>query len=87
MGLSNLFLWQKGRKVKLLAIDTATDACSAALIFESEILVRYELAPRRHTQLILEMCEQLLVEAGVSLQQLDALAFGSRLAHSAAVAT
>jgi tRNA threonylcarbamoyladenosine biosynthesis protein TsaB len=62
--------------VKLLAIDTATDACSAALTIDGETFARYELAPRLHTQLILGMCEQLLVEADVSLRQLDALAFG-----------
>ena len=62
--------------MRLLAIDTATKACSAALSIGDEILVHHEIAPLRHTQLILSMCEQLLVQAGVTLSQLDALTFG-----------
>ncbi|MCK5639887.1 MAG: tRNA (adenosine(37)-N6)-threonylcarbamoyltransferase complex dimerization subunit type 1 TsaB [Gammaproteobacteria bacterium] len=62
--------------MKLLAIETSTEACSAALWIEGEISERYQLAPREHTRLILPMAEALLDEAGVSLNQLDALAFG-----------
>ena len=60
--------------MKLLAIDTVTEACSAALWLDGEVLERFELAPRRHTTLILPMVEQLLAEADISLSQLDALA-------------
>jgi tRNA threonylcarbamoyladenosine biosynthesis protein TsaB len=62
--------------MKLLAIETATEACSAALLIEGSILNRFELAPRRHAELILLMCESLLAEAGLALAQLDAIAFG-----------
>jgi tRNA threonylcarbamoyladenosine biosynthesis protein TsaB len=62
--------------MKLLAIDTATDACSAALYIEGETLSHFELAPRRHAELILSMMDRLLVEAGLQLSELDALAFG-----------
>jgi len=62
--------------VKLLAIDTATEACSAALSINGETLGRYEVAPRRHAQLILPMVESLLAEAGVVLHDIEALAFG-----------
>jgi tRNA threonylcarbamoyladenosine biosynthesis protein TsaB len=62
--------------MKLLAIDTATEACSAALAIEGDILACFEIAPRRHTQLILPMCERLLAQAGITLSQLDTLAFG-----------
>lgn len=60
--------------MKLLAIDTVTEACSAALWLDGEVLERFELAPRRHTTLVLPMVQQLLAEAGLSLSQLDALA-------------
>jgi tRNA threonylcarbamoyladenosine biosynthesis protein TsaB len=62
--------------MKLLALDTATEACSAALYLDGAILERYELAPQRHNLLILPMLESLLAEAGLSLGQMDALAFG-----------
>lgn len=62
--------------MKLLALDTATEACSAALYVDEEIIARYEIAPRRHTQLVLPMCDMLLAQAGITLAQLDLLAFG-----------
>lgn len=61
---------------RILAIDTATEACSAALWQEGELLTRYCVAPRGHTDLILPMVAELLAEAQLSLSQLDALAFG-----------
>ncbi len=62
--------------MRLLAIETATEACSAALYINGEISEHYEVAPRQHAQLILPMMEQLLAEAELKLSQLDALAFG-----------
>ncbi|GAA3530204.1 tRNA (adenosine(37)-N6)-threonylcarbamoyltransferase complex dimerization subunit type 1 TsaB [Zobellella aerophila] len=61
---------------RLLAIDTATEACSAALWVDGELSCRYQVAPRGHTDLILPMVDELLAEAGVQLSQLDGLAFG-----------
>ena len=62
--------------MKLLAIETATEACSAALLVADEVIERYQLAPRQHNELILPMCESLLAEAEINLTQLDAIAFG-----------
>lgn len=61
--------------LKLLAIDTSTEACSAALMVHDQILERYQCVPRAHTQLILPMMQGLLDEAGLKLRDLDALAF------------
>lgn len=66
----------KGRELKLLAIDTATEACSAALLVDNGIIHRYQIAPRQHAALILSMVDELLAEAGVHLNAMDALAFG-----------
>lgn len=62
--------------VKLLALDTSTESCSAALLVGDRITDRYEVAPRRHGELILPMVDDLLREAGITLRDLDALAFG-----------
>lgn len=62
---------------RILAIDTATEACSAALMLGNELLLeRCAVAPREHTQRILPMVDSLLAEAGITLDSLDALAFG-----------
>ena len=61
---------------RILAIDTSTHACSAALLINGAISERYEVKPQQHTKLILPMLEALLVDTGIKLQQLDAIAFG-----------
>lgn len=62
--------------MKILAIETATEACSAALLCDDDVVERYEVAPRKHNELILPMCESVLAECSISLKQLDAIAFG-----------
>lgn len=60
----------------LIAIETSTESCSAALLHDGAIIERSELAPRRHAELILPMIESLLLEAGVLRRQLEAIAVG-----------
>lgn len=62
--------------MKLLAVDTSTEACSAALLIDGEISQRYQLAPREHSYLILSMIDDLLNEAKITSKDLDAMAFG-----------
>ena len=62
--------------MKLLAIETCTEACSAAVYVDGEIMERYQIAARQHNELILPMAEQVLAEAQISLSQLDGVAFG-----------
>jgi tRNA threonylcarbamoyladenosine biosynthesis protein TsaB len=61
--------------MRLLAIDTTEDACSAALLWDDAVEELFEIAPRRHSELILPMMDALLHEAGCTLADLDALAF------------
>ncbi|WP_282065894.1 tRNA (adenosine(37)-N6)-threonylcarbamoyltransferase complex dimerization subunit type 1 TsaB [Vibrio rotiferianus] len=61
---------------KILAIDTATENCSVALLVGDKVISRSEVAPRDHTKKVLPMVDELLKEAGLTLQELDALAFG-----------
>lgn len=60
----------------LLALDTATEACSVALLHDGKITSHYEVAPRLHAQKLLPMIQALLAEAGVALRDVDAIAFG-----------
>ncbi len=62
--------------MKLLAIETATEACSAALYIDGEITEEYQFAPRDHTRLLLGMVDKLLAEAEISPASLDVMAFG-----------
>ncbi len=61
--------------MKLLALDSATEACSAALYIDGDVHERFEIAPRQHTRLLLPMAHELLAEAGIGLNDLDLLAF------------
>ena len=60
---------------RLLAIETSSAVCSAALSVDGLIEERHALAPRQHAALILPMIESLLIEAGLRLDELDAIAF------------
>ncbi|HZX81866.1 MAG TPA: tRNA (adenosine(37)-N6)-threonylcarbamoyltransferase complex dimerization subunit type 1 TsaB [Lysobacter sp.] len=62
--------------MKLLAFETATEACSVALSVDGEIVERFELAPRRHAELALPWADALLADAGLARVQLDAIAVG-----------
>lgn len=61
---------------RLLAVDTATEACSVALGNSGRIVESHIYGPREHMQQLLPMIDDLLDEAGVSLRDLDAIAFG-----------
>ncbi|MFH8134723.1 tRNA (adenosine(37)-N6)-threonylcarbamoyltransferase complex dimerization subunit type 1 TsaB [Pantoea osteomyelitidis] len=61
---------------RILALDTATEACSVALISDGHIDARFEIAPRDHTQRILPLINELLQARQLKLLSLDALAFG-----------
>lgn len=61
--------------MKLLAIDTSMDYCSAALLLDGEVYLREQLAPRQHAQILLGMIESLLLESTLKLKDLDVIAF------------
>ena len=61
---------------KIIAFDTATAACSAALWLDGDVAQRFELAPRRHGELLLPMMDALFKAASIQLSDCDAIAIG-----------
>jgi tRNA threonylcarbamoyladenosine biosynthesis protein TsaB len=61
--------------MKLLAFDTATEACTAAVWLDGNVRERFELGTR-HAERLLPMVDELLAESGLTLAGLDAVAFG-----------
>lgn len=62
--------------MRILAIDTATEACSVALWNNGTTFAHFEECPREHTQRILPLVKTILTEGNTALTDLDALAYG-----------
>jgi len=62
--------------MRVLALDTSTEYCSVALWHDGAVLERSELAGQKHSELLIDMLDALLNEAGVKLAQVDGIAFG-----------
>lgn len=60
----------------LLAIDTSTEFCSAALLRDALLSARGETLGRGHAERILPMVDELLADAGLAPAQLQGVAFG-----------
>jgi len=62
--------------MNILALETSTNACSVALQNKDEVTYLHKIAPMQHTKLILPMIHELLNSASLTLDQLDAIAYG-----------
>jgi tRNA threonylcarbamoyladenosine biosynthesis protein TsaB len=62
--------------MKILAIDTATERCSVALLIDGHCVERSIDTARGHAEIVLPMIDEVLREGAVRLGELDALAFG-----------
>lgn len=62
--------------MRILALDTATEACSAAVLTSDLRVSRYLELHRGHSDQILGMIDAVLAEADLRLADLDAVAFG-----------
>lgn len=60
--------------MKILALDTSSEHCSAALWLDGRVSQRLEHAGQRHSQLLLPMVTELLAEAGLAATALDGVA-------------
>ena len=64
--------------MNILALETSTEACSAALLTTGgDLHSEFELAPRRHTELLPAMQDAVIATAGIDLADLDAIAFSN----------
>lgn len=62
--------------MKILAIDTATERCSVAILDDDDITERSTDTARGHADLVLPMVESLLRERQLTLATLDGIAYG-----------
>ena len=60
--------------MRVLALDTATEACSVALLTDAGLIGRFREMPRGHAEEVLGMVDAVLAEAGCTLSSLDGIA-------------
>ena len=63
--------------MKILAIETSTELCSAALWLDGRVDAREAVAGQRHSELLLPMVDALLVSHSLKAVELDCVAFGA----------
>jgi len=63
--------------VKLLALDTSTDACTVAVLHDQEVTSRHVVEPRAHTRILLPMIRELLTGRDLTVADLDAIVLGN----------
>lgn len=60
----------------ILAIETATDACSVAVFLNGGYSERHVIAPRQHSQLLFTMLEELLQGGNLADNGIEVIAYG-----------
>lgn len=64
--------------VNILAIETATEACSAALLrADGALFSEFQLAPRQHNRLLPQMMDAVLAASGIAKSNLTHCAFSN----------
>ncbi|WP_143872405.1 tRNA (adenosine(37)-N6)-threonylcarbamoyltransferase complex dimerization subunit type 1 TsaB [Catenovulum sediminis] len=61
---------------RILALDTSTEACSAAVIADGKTFVEFDVCPREHNKRILAMTDSVLTQANLKLADVDVIAYG-----------
>jgi tRNA threonylcarbamoyladenosine biosynthesis protein TsaB len=62
--------------MKILAIETSTEYCSAALLIDGELSERETRAGQKHSELLLPMIDELLATRAIGLRELSGIAYG-----------
>lgn len=60
----------------ILALDTCTESCSAALLVNGQVYAQQADAPREHSQRLLPMVQTVLQQANITLADVDVIAYG-----------
>ena len=63
--------------MKLLAIDTSSDACSVALLDGDDVSEQHRIEPRAHTRILLPMIRELMAAGALKPKDLDAIVLGN----------
>jgi tRNA threonylcarbamoyladenosine biosynthesis protein TsaB len=61
---------------RILALDTSTESCSCAIWQDGEVKTLEKRQPRAHAKILLPMINNLLTDTQISLNDLDAIAWG-----------
>lgn len=61
---------------KILALDSATEQCSAALLVDGQLFERKSTAVKQHAAEILGMVDEVLKESGCRMPDIDFIAYG-----------
>lgn len=62
--------------MNILALDTSTDFCSAALWRDGQVTERATAAGQSHSTLLVAMVDEVLAAAGLTLKAVDGVAYG-----------
>jgi tRNA threonylcarbamoyladenosine biosynthesis protein TsaB len=61
----------------ILAVETSTERCSVALLWDGKITVSEQLAGQRHSEMLMGMVDELLEAQDIKIGNLDGIAFGA----------
>jgi tRNA threonylcarbamoyladenosine biosynthesis protein TsaB len=62
--------------MRILALETSTEYCSAALWQEGAVSERCEPVGQKHSEVLMDMIDAVLKEAGITIRQVGGIAFG-----------
>jgi len=65
------------QEMKILALDSSTEACSVALLKDKGVVEKFEVVGRGHAEHLLPMINALLIENDTSLDDIGLFAYGS----------
>ena len=63
--------------MNILALDSATEACSVALLTDQGLVQQFEVIGRGHAEHLLPMIDSLLKQSEMTIEQVDLFAYGA----------